>query len=142
LKQTAKIVAKASSGRIKAGDFVDAASNASKYAKDYSFLSEVGEASLEGFLFPKTYPINDESTAESIIRAMLDQFGSETATLDMSYPEANGLSFYDMVKLASIVEKESDADHRGESAGTHQSVFHARSFKNQISRKRKEFQSR
>ena len=122
IKQTAKIVAEATSGRIKANDFEAAASDASKYAKDYSFLSEVGKASLEGFLFPKTYPIDDESTAESIIRSMLDQFGSETATLDMSYPEANGLSLYDMVKMASIVEKESDADHRATVA----SVFYNR----------------
>ena len=122
LRQTAKIVADASSGRIKANDFIAAASDASKYAKSYSFLSEVGDASLEGFLFPKTYPIDDESSAESLIRSMLDQFGSETASLDMSYAEANGLSFYDMVKMASIVEKESDADHRATVA----SVFYNR----------------
>ena len=78
--------------------------------------------SLEGFLFPKTYPYNGESTADSIIRAMLDQYGAETAGLDWSYVESRGLSHYDAIKLASIVEKESNADHRATVA----SVFYNR----------------
>lgn len=122
ISQTADIVAQASEGRISAKDFIAAAKDASKYADSYSFLSEAGSNSLEGFLFPKTYPITDDSTAESIIRTMLDQFGSETAGLDLSYAESQGLSLYDVVKLASIVEKESDADHRATVA----SVFYNR----------------
>ena len=122
VRQTAEIVSEASNGRIKVDEFVAAASDASKFAKGYSFLEEAGNSSLEGFLFPKTYPIADDSTADSIIRAMLDQFGTEVATLDMSYAESNGLSLYDVVKLASIVEKESNADHRATVA----SVFYNR----------------
>ena len=57
-----------------------------------------------------------------------------------------GLALDDLQLIEEVqVDREQhgrDAGHRGESAGTHQSVFHARSFKNQISRKRKEFQSR
>ena len=41
---------------------------------------------------------------------MLDQFKTETAGLDWSYPESQGLSIYDAVNLASIVEKESSSD--------------------------------
>ena len=122
LARTAKIVAEASAGRITAKQFRSAASDASQYADEYSFLEGVGSASLEGFLFPKTYPINDDSTAESLIRAMLSQFGEETKGLDLSYVEGWGLTFYDMVKLASIVEKESDVEHRATVA----SVFYNR----------------
>ena len=120
--ETAKIVEDASSGKITAADFVAAASDASKYADSYAFLEGVGKNSLEGFLFPKTYPLKDDATADSIIRAMLDQFGTETASLDTSYPESRGLSFYDMVKLASIVEGESG----GEERATVASVFYNR----------------
>lgn len=120
--QTAEIVATASEGRISADEFIAAAGNASVYAGEYPFLANVGEASLEGFLFPKTYPITEESTADSIVRSMLDQFGAETASLDLSYAESQGLDLYDVVKLASIVEKESDAAHRAEVA----SVFYNR----------------
>lgn len=122
LLQTAEIVATASDGRIPTEDFVAAASNASVYAESYPFLAEAGTNSLEGFLYPKTYPIAPESSADSIIRAMLDQFQSEVMGTDWSYPQSLGISVYDTIKLASIVEKESDVAHRAEVA----SVFYNR----------------
>lgn len=122
LQQTAEIVAQASEGSIAAADFVSAASDASHYVQDYSFLESAGSNTLEGFLFPKSYPIDDASTADSLIRAMLDQFKEETAGLDFSYPESQGLSLYDAVKLASIIEMEDNGNHRGEVA----SVFYNR----------------
>lgn len=122
IRQTAEIVAIASDGRITADDFMAAAGNAAAYASSYSFLGEVGANDLEGFLFPKTYPIPEDATADSIVRAMLDQFASETATIDWSYAASQGLTPYDAVNLASIVEKESDETHRAEVA----SVFYNR----------------
>lgn len=122
IKQTASIVAEASKGSISAADFEKAASDASVYAADFDFLEEVGTNSLEGFLFPKTYPIDSKSTANSLIRAMLDQFKKETASLNFSYARSKDLSFYDVVKLASIIEKEADANQRGKVA----SVFYNR----------------
>ena len=122
IDQTAKIVEEASEGRISAKDFTKAASDASAYASDYSFLADVGTGSLEGFLFPKTYAIDEDATADTIIRAMLTQFSQETAALDWTYAEERGLTHYDAVKLASIVEKESDAEHRATVA----SVFYNR----------------
>lgn len=112
IRQTAEIVSSATGGRITVDEFVKAASDASVYAGDYTFLGDAGKNSLEGFLFPKTYPYNESSTADSLIRAMLDQFASETTSLNWSYVESKGMSHYDAVKLASIVEKESDAAHR------------------------------
>ena len=122
IKQTAAIVEQATGGKVKASDFESAASDASVYAGSYSFLSAVGSKSLEGFLFPKTYAFDDSSTADSIIRTMLNQFQTETASLDLSYAQSKGLSLYDVVNLASIVEKEADADHRSTVA----SVFYNR----------------
>lgn len=122
VKQTAAIVAEASKGSITAAEFEKAASDASVYAASYDFLEDVGTHSLEGFLFPKTYPIESNSTADSLIRAMLDQFALETANLNYSYARSQDLSFYDVVKLASIIEKEAGAEHRG----TVSSVFYNR----------------
>ena len=86
---------------------------ASNYAADYDFLADAPDgASLESFLFPKTYDLRDTDTADSIIRMMLDQFNTETASLDWSYPQSQGLSVYDAVNLASIVEKESSGDEQ------------------------------
>ena len=82
------------------------------YAASYSFLADAGTNSLEGFLFPKTYAVADDATADSLVRMMLDQFQKETAGLDWSYPQSQGLSIYDAVNLASIVEKESSGDEQ------------------------------
>lgn len=110
LSDVAAAVATASEGRITAEAFTAAASNASAYAGSYSFLADAGTNTLEGFLFPKTYAVADDATAESLVRMMLDQFQKETASLDWSYPQSQGLSIYDAVNLASIVEKESSGD--------------------------------
>ena len=122
ISQTASVVETATGGKVTAADFIAAASNASVYAGSYSFLAEAGTNSLEGFLFPKTYTLADDATADSIIRTMLDQYQTEVATLSYTYAQEHGLSNYDVLKLASIVEKESDADHRATVA----SVFYNR----------------
>lgn len=112
LEQIAQAVEKFTDGRISAAQFTAAASDASAYAGEFPFLADAGDASLEGFLFPKTYEVADDATAESLITQMLRQFEAETASLDWSYPESIGLSRYDAVKLASIVEKESSGDEQ------------------------------
>lgn len=122
LAQTAAIVDAASGGAVSADAFIAAASDASAYAVDFPFLAEAGSSSLEGFLFPKTYLIAADATADSLVRAMLSQYQVETAALDYSYAESRGLSAYDVLKLAAIVEKESDAGHRATVA----SVFYNR----------------
>lgn len=108
---------------ISKDDFL-AQAKASNYASDYDFLAGVQDDSLEGFLFPKTYDFADQgdASADTVIRAMLDQFAGELATLDLSFPEGRGLSTAELVNLASIVEKESTPQTRPKVA----SVFYNR----------------
>lgn len=110
LAATAQSVATFTENRITADAFTAAASDASVYAADYAFLADAGTNSLQGFLFPKTYEIGEDATADSVVRMMLDQFQTETAGLDWSYPQSQGLTIYDAVNLASIVERESSGD--------------------------------
>ncbi|WP_270298057.1 endolytic transglycosylase MltG [Eggerthella sinensis] len=112
LAQIAQSVSDFTEGRISVDDFTAASSDASVYAADYAFLADAGTNKLEGFLFPKTYEISDEATADTVVRMMLDQFQTETASLDWSYPQSQGLTVYDAVNLASIVEKESSGDEQ------------------------------
>ncbi|MDO4183032.1 MAG: endolytic transglycosylase MltG, partial [Coriobacteriia bacterium] len=114
LSAVATAVDQASAGTISRDAFLAAAENVSAYAADYSFLQ--GVTSLEGFLFPKTYDLASDATADSLIRAMLDQYQAEIATLDYSFPTSRGLSQYQALILASIVEKESDSNTRGQVA--------------------------
>lgn len=73
----------------------------------YSFSSELpAEGGLEGFLFPDTYFLDQDSGAVDVVQAMLDNFESKfTPDLRRGF-EGQGLSLYEAVTLASIVERE------------------------------------
>jgi UPF0755 protein len=88
---------------IKKADFM-AANDKSKYK--FNFLNEISGDSLEGYLFPKTYTIRQKTTAEELTRTMLKQFQEETSVLDMSLATKRGLTLYQIVIIASIIEKE------------------------------------
>ncbi|MBR2790998.1 MAG: endolytic transglycosylase MltG, partial [Eggerthellaceae bacterium] len=101
----ASSVEEVTGGRVTAADFL-AAAQASRWVGEFAFAAEAGEASLEGMLFPATYGISDTDTADDIIRMMLTKFKSVIAGLEMSFPESKGLTWYEWLKLASIVERE------------------------------------
>ncbi|MFP5282122.1 MAG: endolytic transglycosylase MltG [Actinomycetes bacterium] len=68
-----------------------------KYAKDRP----------EGFLFPDTYELTAEATATSTLRQMVDQFNEVAEDLDLeARAEELGVSPYDVVIVASIIERE------------------------------------
>ena len=56
--------------------------------------------SLEGYLFPDTYHVNKDTTAESLCRAMTARFREEWKAL------ATAQSPHDVVTMASLVERE------------------------------------
>ena len=124
--QIASAVEKSTSGSISADDFTKQAV-ASNYVSDYPFLSDAYDDSLEGFLFPKTYDLSGAKTADDVIRMMLDQYATEVASLDYSYPTSKGLSAYQVLVMASVIEKEAapDANHPDERAQV-SSVFYNR----------------
>ena len=111
-RSTAQLVDAATEGRISEDDMMNRINNAAEYAADYDFLDEVYDNSLEGFLFPKTYEITPDDDADSLVRKMLDQYEEETAKLDYSFAESKNLTRYDILILASIIERESAADVR------------------------------
>lgn len=116
LDTIAQAVQDAYGGSISADQFKEAASNASAYVDSYPFLKSAGTNSLEGFLFPKTYEILLDGTADAVVRQMLDQYQTEVSALDYSYPRSKGLSEYQALILASIVEKEATDDTRSKVA--------------------------
>jgi UPF0755 protein len=70
-------------------------------------------ASLEGFLYPATYSIkvgdDNPTTAEDLVRQMLDAF-HERVGAELTVPAKRGLTFYQVLTLASIVEREAQLD--------------------------------
>jgi UPF0755 protein len=73
----------------------------------YDFLSSLPEnATLEGFLFPDSYRLPVDATAPQLIYMMLDNFNQRVTPAMRQSFGIQGLSVYDAVILASIVQRE------------------------------------
>ena len=99
-----------------ARDFYDLASSPpDALVADYPWLEQIREdapagASLEGFLWPGSYRVLPDTTPEELIRLMLDKFAANVGEERMDVPGGRGLSFYEVMALASIVEREAVLD--------------------------------
>jgi UPF0755 protein len=65
-----------------------------------------GTGTVEGFLFPKTYEFPPEADADLIIDRLLQQFQQEAEGLPWQEAPKLGLTPYDVVIVASLVERE------------------------------------
>ncbi len=74
--------------------------------KEPSLVGLDPKAALEGFLFPDTYYFRPDATAESIIGTLLDTFELKAGSALAAGSVDQKRSVYDLVKLASIVERE------------------------------------
>ncbi|MDH4111381.1 MAG: endolytic transglycosylase MltG [Actinomycetota bacterium] len=63
-------------------------------------------APLEGFLWPETYRIPRRDDADAVIQRLLNQFTEETADLPWDNAHALGVTPYEVVVIASMIEKE------------------------------------
>ena len=71
-------------------------------------------APLEGYLFPDTYFMRPDTTAAQIVDVLLDNFERKAGATLRAAAVDRSVAIYDIVKLASIVERE--ARDRNESA--------------------------
>ena len=71
-----------------------------------SWLPPGQEDNLEGFLFPKTYDLLEGMGPHDVVSMLLTQFQAETDGLDWSLAEQRGLTPYQVVVAASIIERE------------------------------------
>jgi len=77
----------------------------------YDFLSDRPEGvSLEGYLFPDTYTIPRAYTATQIVDFMLQNFDLKFTPVMREVAQEQGQSIYEVVTLASIVEREAVLD--------------------------------
>jgi UPF0755 protein len=65
-----------------------------------------GKLPLEGFLFPATYDFLAHTTSRQLVSAQLQAFHREWATVNLAYARSKNLTPYDVLKIASMVEKE------------------------------------
>ncbi|MDR2579260.1 MAG: endolytic transglycosylase MltG [Chitinispirillales bacterium] len=112
-------------GRIAAQVDIDSAEFV-QLCLDSAFIASVGiegAYSLEGYLFPDTYRIPENSTPAVIIRRMVARFNEVYGAVEFNPAIAARYNRHQIITLASIVEKEATlAAERGRIAG----VFHNR----------------
>lgn len=93
-----------SKGLVTEDEFLAAAANGDF---GYDYLPAAGDSQrLEGFLFPDTYYIAADDSAETIIKMMLETFDSYYTDEWKARVEELGLTTSQWVTMASIVEKE------------------------------------
>ncbi|NOZ44857.1 MAG: endolytic transglycosylase MltG [bacterium] len=88
-----------------------------KYQEKYVFLSGINLLSLEGFLYPDTYYLDkSQDFIPQLLTLQLNTFDKKiwkpsqdkigTLLINIQHDYSLHLSFYDLLKLASVVEKE------------------------------------
>lgn len=94
----------ASELNISASEFIVACTRS---YSGYSFTNQLSAVpSLEGFLFPDTYFFDYEAGVTDVVEAILDNFEAKVGSDLRSGFENHGLSLFEAVTLASIIERE------------------------------------
>jgi uncharacterized YceG family protein len=96
--------------RVKAagvrGSYV-AASERSSLLSPRHYGAPKGTRGLEGFLFPDTYQLRSrDATSKALVADQLKTFKREFAKVDLKRAKARNLSRYDVLIIASMIERE------------------------------------
>jgi UPF0755 protein len=76
---------------------------------DYAWLDLPKGVSLEGYLWPARYRVLPDTTGDELVRLMLDRFHGAIEGR-MTVPAERGMSFYEILTLASLVDREAILD--------------------------------
>jgi UPF0755 protein len=81
--------------------------NLSEYKEVYSFLESKPELdSLEGYLFPDTYKIYDDSEPQDLVIKMLNNFNNKLSSEMIEDIREQDRTIHEIVTMASLIEKE------------------------------------
>ncbi len=67
--------------------------------------------SLEGFLFPDTFTLVDPVRVSALVADQLRDFKRRFARINLAYAKRHGLTPYDVLKVASLIEGEAGTTH-------------------------------
>ena len=89
------------------GDYEKAVQAAAKKFNFEKAGAPKGTDSLEGFLFPATYELEKGATAKDLVTKQLTEgFDANFGQVDTSFAEKKNLTTFDIVTIASMVERE------------------------------------
>lgn len=69
-----------------------------------------GAESLEGFLFPDTFEVERHAPVSDLIQRQLEDFKQRIAGVNMSYARSKNLTTYDVLTIASMIEREAQLE--------------------------------
>lgn len=124
-----QLVAKLNSLGVVSPEEIEAALDPQKY--EYGYISQIPEREkkLEGYLFPDTYEIYKNTTAEAIINKLLERFDNIFTEEYRNRAKELGMTIDEVVTLASIIEREAKLDTERDKISA---VFHNRLKKNMM----------
>lgn len=122
-----QIVEKLNSLGVVSPESIQTALKAKVY--DYEFIGQIPqrENKLEGYLFPDTYEIYKDTTAEAIVDKLLERFDSLFTEEYRNRAKEMNMTIDQVIILASIIEREGKLDSERK---TISAVFHNRLKKN------------
>ncbi|MCB0857620.1 MAG: endolytic transglycosylase MltG [Solirubrobacterales bacterium] len=87
------------------GDYMDATVKVPGF--DPNEYGAQGRAeNLEGFLFPATYELKPSADVNDLVEQQLQAFEDNIAGVNMKYAKSKNLTVYDVLTIASMVERE------------------------------------
>jgi uncharacterized YceG family protein len=69
-----------------------------------------GARDLEGFLFPDTFELKPGEPVADLVQLQLEDFKRRIAGVNMGYARSKNLTTYDVVTIASMIEREAQLD--------------------------------
>jgi cell division protein YceG involved in septum cleavage len=90
------------------GDYLEATKKPPKHSGfDLAEYDAQGAPNLEGFLFPDTWnDLPKHPTVHDLVDRQLADFQQRIKGVDMSYAKSKNLTVYDVVNIASIIQRE------------------------------------
>jgi uncharacterized YceG family protein len=89
------------------GSYV-AASRHSHVLNPHTYGAPQSTSSLEGFLFPDTYQVRVPIQVDALVNDQLGRFKQAWSGVNLGYARGHGLSAYQLLIVASMVEKEAE----------------------------------
>jgi UPF0755 protein len=69
-----------------------------------------GTETAEGYMFPATYTVVEGGPVKELVDKQLDAFRANWRKVDMGYAKRHGLNRYDVLIIASLIEREAQLD--------------------------------
>jgi uncharacterized YceG family protein len=106
--QSIKEIAKKDTGTT--GSYAAAANSKTALKRAYRLGLPKTARTTEGFLFPATYDLVRGATAENLIDQQLQAYADNTGSVDYAFAKKKNLTRYDVLIIASMVEREAQLD--------------------------------